>query len=243
MKHDLRVCTDVNDLSRRTADAVATAISNAISQRGRCSIAVSGGSTPRPMYRLLAAEFTNRIPWTGVHVFWGDERFVPAGDPQRNETMVRKALLDHVPCPSSNIHAVPAAATADEAAAQYDAVLRKHFGAEPRFDLVLLGLGTDGHTASLFPHSAALREHERWVVAVTGPAEPPLRVTLTLPAFNHAALTFFMVAGTDKASALQHVFDGADPESYPAAGIRPPGGAVWWVDKAAAQAVQSHTRS
>ena len=142
MTHDLRVCDDVNDLSRRAAEAVAAAIEDAVSQRGRCSIALAGGNTPRPIYRLLASRFKDEISWTDVHVFWGDERFVPAGDPQRNETMVREALLDHVPCPPSNIHAVPAASTAGEAATRYEAVLRKHFAnAWPRFDLVLLGLG------------------------------------------------------------------------------------------------------
>ena len=103
------------------------AIEDAVSQRGRCSIALAGGNTPRPIYRLLASRFKEQIPWTDVHVFWGDERFVPAGDPQRNETMVREALLDQVPCPPSNVHAVPAASTAGEAAAQYEAGAAKTF--------------------------------------------------------------------------------------------------------------------
>jgi 6-phosphogluconolactonase len=240
MTHDLRVCDDVNDLSRRAAEAVAAAIEDAVSQRGRCSIALAGGNTPRPIYRLLASRFKEQIPWTDVHVFWGDERFVPAGDPQRNETMVREALLDQVPCPPSNIHAVPAASTAGEAATQYEAVLRKHFAsAWPRFDLVLLGLGEDAHTASLFPSSPALRENKRWVVEVTAPAEPSVRVTLTLPVFNHAALTYFLVTGSNKAPALRQALDGADPERYPAAGIRPAGGAIWWVDRDAAPALES----
>src|SRR4249920_1282663 len=127
MTHDLRVCDDVDDLSRRAAEAVTAAIDDAVSRHRRCSIALAGGNTPRPIYRLLASQFKEQIPWSDVHVFWGDERFVPSGDPRRNETMVREALLDHVPCPLSNIHAVPAASTSGEAAAQYEAVLRKHF--------------------------------------------------------------------------------------------------------------------
>ena len=243
MTNDLRVCDDVDDLSRRAAQAVAAAIDDAVSRHGRCSIALAGGTTPRPIYRLLASQFKEQIPWTDVHVFWGDERFVPAGDPRRNETMVREALLDHVPCPTSNVHAVPAASTASDAAAQYEAVLRQYFAnAWPRFDLVLLGLGEDAHTASLFPRSAALRENTRWVVEVTVPAEPPVRVTLTLPVFNHAALTYFVVTGSNKAPALRLVLDGADPERYPAAGIRPAGGAIWWVDRDAIQALESTRR-
>jgi 6-phosphogluconolactonase len=243
MTHDLRVCDDVDDLSRRAAEAVTAAIDDAVSRHGRCSIALAGGNTPRPIYRLLASQFKEQIPWSDVHVFWGDERFVPSGDPRRNETMVREALLDHVRCPPSNVHAVPAASTAGEAAAQYEAVLRQHFGnGWPRFDLVLLGLGEDAHTASLFPRSAALREKKRWVVEVTVPAEPPVRVTLTLPVFNHAALTYFVVTGSNKAPALHMALDGADPESYPAAGIRPAGGAIWWVDRDAVRALESTRR-
>ena len=243
MTHDLRVCDDVDDLSRRAAEAVRAAIDDAVSRHGRCSIALAGGTTPRPIYRLLASQFKEQIPWTDIHVFWGDERFVPVGDPQRNETMVREALLDHVPCPPSHVHAVPAASTAGEAAAQYEAALRQHFGnGWPRFDLVLLGLGEDAHTASLFPRSAALREKKRWVVEVTVPAEPPVRVTLTLPVFNHAALIYFVVTGSNKAPALRLALDAADPESYPAAGIRPAGGAIWWVDRDAVRGLESTRR-
>lgn len=243
MKHDLRVCEDVNELSRRAADAVVTAVNDAVIRHGRCSIALAGGNTPRPIYRLLASQFKEQIPWSVVHVFFGDERFVPPGDAQRNETMVRQALLDHVPCPPSNVHALPAALTAHQAAERYEAVLRHHFATEwPRFDVVLLGLGSDAHTASLFPGSPALREHQRWVVDVIAPAEPPVRVTLTLPVFNHAALTYFAVTGSDKASALRLALDGTDPESYPAAGIRPAGPVVWWVDRDAARATESARR-
>ena len=240
MKHDLRVCEDVNDVSRRAADAIVTAINDAVVQHGRCSIAVAGGNTPRPVYRLLATQFKEQVPWAVVHVFFGDERFVPPGDPRRNETMVREALLDHVPCPPSHVHAVPAASTAGEAAAQYQAALHKHFRTEwPRFDVVLLGLGEDAHTASLFPHSPALREQQHWATEATVPAEPPVRVTLTLPVFNHAALVYFVVTGANKAPALRLALEGTDPESYPAAGVRPVRPVVWWVDRNAARAMET----
>jgi len=243
MKHDLRVCEDVNDVSRRAADAIVTAIDDAIVQHGRCSIALAGGNTPRPVYRLLATQFKEQIPWGVVHVFFGDERFVPPGDPHRNETMVRQALLDHVPCPPSNVHPVPAAGTAAEAASEYEAALQRHFATEwPRFDLVLLGLGDDAHTASLFPHSPALAEQKRWAIEATAPAEPRVRVTLTLPVFNHAALVHFVVTGASKAPALRLALEGSDPESSPASGVRPARPAVWWVDRDAARALENVRR-
>lgn len=243
MKHDLRVCEDVNDLSRRAADAIVTAIDDAVVRHGRCSLALAGGNTPRSVYRLLATQFNEQIPWTVVHVFFGDERFVPAGDPRRNETMVREALIDHVPCPAANVHPVPAAATAADAAAQYDAALRRHFGTEwPGFDLVLLGLGEDAHTASLFPHSPALREETRWVVEATAPVEPLVRVTLTLPVFNHAALVHFVVTGANKAPALRLALEGTDAERCPAAGVRPARPVIWWVDRSAARALENVRR-
>jgi len=240
MKHDLRVCEDANDVSRRAADAIVTAIDDAVVRQGRCSIAVAGGNTPRPVYRLLATQFKEQIPWAVVHVFFGDERFVPAGDPQRNETMVREALIDHVRCPPSHVHAVPAASTAADAAAQYEAALRRHFRTDwPRFDVVLLGLGEDAHTASLFPHSPALREQRRWAVEAIAPAEPRVRVTLTLPVFNHAALVYFVATGASKAPALRLALEETDFDSYPAAGVRPARPVVWWVDRNAARAMET----
>lgn len=241
MDYDLRICEDIDDLSRRAAEAVASAINDAIRTNGRCSIALAGGNTPRPTYELLASRFNERIPWTRVHVFWGDERFVPAGDPRRNDTMARKALLDRVPCPPPNIHGVPAeATTAVEAAAQYEAALRNHFSTEwPVFDLVILGLGEDGHTASLFPGSPAVEERTRWAVAVEVPADPPVRISLTLPVFNHASLTYFLVTGPNKAPALGLVLDRKNGERWPAARIHPSGRVVWWVDREAARALES----
>jgi 6-phosphogluconolactonase len=138
---------------------------------------------------------------------------------------------------------VPAASTPAEAAERYEAVLRTHFQTPwPRFDLVILGLGRDAHTASLFPGSPALREDTRWVIAAIAPAEPPVRVTLTLPVFNHAALAYFVVAGSNKASALRSALDGTDSARFPAAGIHPEAPAVWWVDRDAAGAIESARR-
>ena len=237
MTTDVRVCEGADDLAQRAAGAVAAAIAGAVQANGQCTVALAGGDTPRALYATLAARFNESLPWKHVHVFWGDERFVPPGDRRRNEAMARETLLDHVPCPPENIHPVSSdAASSDAAAAEYEATLRRRFSSEwPRFDLVLLGLGADGHTASLFPGSPALDETRRWAVAATAPADPRSRITLTLPVFDSAALTFFLVAGAEKAHALRRVLTGADARILPAAGIRPSRGAVvWWVDRAAA---------
>ena len=221
------------ELSRRIANAMVPIIDDAVRRRDRCALALAGGNTPRTLYGLLASEFRDRLPWTRIHIFWGDERYVPADSVDSNYRMARNTLLDHVPCPPVNIHRMPTGiAPPDAAAAAYAKTLRDYFGDDgPRFDLALLGLGADGHTASLFPESAALTERTRWVVATTAPVGPPVRLTLTLPVLNRAANLFVLVAGSDKADALRHVRSGtADPNIYPAAGLQPIDGQLqWWV--------------
>jgi 6-phosphogluconolactonase len=237
VKPDLRVFPDVNELSLRAAAAVATTINDAVRSTARCSLLLSGGSTPRTLYGLLASRFREQIPWAHVHVFWGDERYVPHDDAHSNYRMAKETLLDHVPCPAANIHPMPTHLSDPDAAARdYEATLRNYFAAElPEFDLVLLGLGPEGHTASLFPGSPALAEPTRWVRAVTAPADPPLRLTLTFPALNRAANAYFLVTGSNKARALHHILTGtADPNTFPAAGVRLASGTlIWWVDRAA----------
>jgi 6-phosphogluconolactonase len=199
---------------------------------------LSGGSTPRTLHGLLASDFRDQIPWADVHVFWGDERYVSPDDPDSNYRMARETLLDHVPCPAGNIHPMPTHFPSPDAAArEYEKTLRTYFGTEwPHFDLLLLGLGEEGHTASLFPGSPALEERTRWVVAVKAPADPSLRLTLTLPALTRAANIYVLVTGSKKASALHHVLtDGTDANIYPAAGVRlTPGTLIWWIDREAA---------
>jgi 6-phosphogluconolactonase len=232
------VCADVGDLSRRAADAVVDRINDAVRTRGTCSIALSGGNTPRSLYRLMASQRPSPIPWAQVQLFWGDERYVPPEDPRSNFGMAKATLLDHVACPAANIHRMPTQfADADVAARDYERTLRSCFDGEwPDFDLVLLGLGDDGHTASLFPGSLALAEKTRWVVATRAPAEPPVRLTLTLPALIGAAAIYVLAAGTSKALPLRHVLEGVgDWIRYPAAGVRlATGTVVWWVDREAA---------
>ena len=235
MKTEVRVFSDVNELSLRAAQAAVRTITDAVSATGQCSLVLSGGSTPRTLYGLLASQFRTEIPWDRVHLFWGDERYVPSDAPDSNYRMVRESLLEHVPCPAANVHPMMTRVpTADLAAGDYEATLRKHCpGDWPRFDLVLLGLGDDGHTASLFPGSPALSENTRWVVPAQAPVEPRTRLTLTFPALNRAAVAYFLVSGAKKADALDHVFaEHADPNLYPAAGIRLEDGAVtWWMDR------------
>jgi len=243
---DVRVCADIADLSRRAAEAVVNRINDAVRTRGTCSIVLCGGSTPRTLYRLMASQLSSLIPWAQVHVFWGDERYVPPEDPRSNFGMAKETLLDHVSCPAANVHRMLTQfADAGVAAREYERTLRSCFHEQwPDFDLVLLGLGGDGHTASLFPGSLALAEKTKWVVATTVPADPPLRLTLTLPALVGAAAIHVLVAGANKALALQHVLEGVgDWIRYPAAGVRVGSKAViWWVDREAAGLARTPTR-
>ena len=236
--HQLRIHDTLQTLSDRVAAAVAGAVHDAVGQRGRCWLLLAGGSTPRTTYELLATRYRDDVPWKHVHLFWGDERFLPPDDPRSNARMAREALVDRVPCPPANVHPIPTELpSADAAALRYENTLRAHFsGDRPVFDLVLLGLGKDAHTASIFPGSPALAAADRWVMAVTAPVEPALRVTLTMRALTAAAKLFVLVAGPEKAAALQHALDpAADSARYPAAALRQAGGRVtWWVDRTAA---------
>ena len=238
---DLRVCADLADLSSRARDVAVATINDAVRASGTCSIVLSGGSTPRTLYSLLASQFRPQIPWAYVHVFWGDERYVPPEDPRSNYRMARETLLDHVACPQANVHPMPTHfPKADAAAREYERTLRNHFVGEwPHFDLVLLGIGDDGHTASLFPGSLALAERTRWVAAAQAPLERQSRLTLTLPVLCRAAAIHVLVAGAAKREALRHVLEGAgDWIKYPAAGVRRGTGAViWWADPDAAGSV------
>jgi 6-phosphogluconolactonase len=235
------MCANHADLSRRAADAAVATINCAVRSVGTCSIVLSGGDTARALYRLLASEREAQIPWANVQVFWGDERYVPPDDPRSNYRMTKETLLDHVPCPPANIHPMPThCPSAEVAAREYERTLRNHFAGQwPNFDLLLLGIGEDGHTAALFPGSLALAERTRWVVAARAPVEPHVRLTLTLPALTRAAAVYVLVAGATKADAVRHVFEGAgDWIKYPAAGLRVAAESViWWADREAAALV------
>ena len=239
---DVRIVADVDALSAQAAGAAVDIINAAVAARGRCSLALSGGDTPRGLHRLLASRHRDRIPWPRVHVFWGDDRYVPADHPESNYRMARETLLDHVPCPAENIHAMPThISPAAAAAAAYDKVLKDFFGggSGPAFDLNILGIGDDAHTASVFPGSPAVDERERWVTDVHTTAAIATRLTLTLPALAQSANIHVLVAGPAKATAVRHALAaGSDPHRHPASGIRRGRGVVWWVDAAAARQLQ-----
>ncbi len=213
-----------------------------ISDRGSFAVALAGGSTPRRAYELLATdEFKGRINWPRVHLFFGDERAVPPDDPQSNYRMVKDALISRVAIPAENVHRMIGEIEPTESAQSYEAELKHFFGKIdwPRFDLVWLGMGADGHTASLFPGSDALQEETRWVVATRQPQTRQDRITLTLPAINHAARVTFMVTGKDKAATLARILRSESvDEELPARTIRPVNGILeWLVDRAAASAI------
>jgi 6-phosphogluconolactonase len=228
----IRVYADLESLSRAAADLIAAQANLAVAARGRFSLALSGGSTPRRTYELLAAPpFKDQAPWDRMHVFWGDERCVPPDDPRSNARMAREAWLDHVPISAGQIHPIDCARDPDAAARDYEAGLRRFFaGAAPRLDLVLLGLGDNGHTASLFPGTPVLQEQERWAAAVYVAAGDLYRVTLTAPLINQAAHVVFLVAGGAKAAVLRDVLHGPRaPARLPAQLIRPDGGELLWL--------------
>lgn len=235
----ISVYPDREVLSRAAAGLFAERLARAAAGRDRCAILLAGGETPRRTYELLAEEpLRQRVPWQQLHVFWGDERCVSRDDPRSNARMACRALLDRVPVPVGQIHPIPGNREPREAAEEYEALLRRFFaGAPPRFELVFLGLGADGHTASLFPGSPALDERERWTAVVRRPGEEFDRVTLTLPLLNRAELILFLVAGDDKAEALREVLEEAPALASLSAGmIRPERGELrWLVDRPAAR--------
>jgi 6-phosphogluconolactonase len=241
MNLDTRVFPNIDALSRAALEELLSDLRAAIAQRGRGAIALSGGHTPEIMYALWASteKYRSETDWNRVHFFWGDERYVLQDDPLSNFRMTRETLLAHVPIPATNIHAAPTALpTPEQAAEAYDQELRRFFGlAAPAFDVTLLGLGPEGHTASLFPDSPALDEKTRWVVPVRVAATPPNRLTFTLPVLNSSRNTYFLVAGESKRPILAalRAEPGSRPSAYPAGRIRPADGRVlWFLDQAAA---------
>lgn len=238
---ELQIFQDLNELSRAAATEFVRLATESVQGRGVFTAALSGGSTPRALYELLGGEFSSKLPCTRMHFFWGDERFVPADHPESNYRAANEAMLSKFDIPSANIHRIPTdAGSANQAAEKYEQDLRAFFrlspGELPRFDLMLLGLGGDGHTASLFPGTTALKEKEKLVVDVWVEKLKANRITLTPPVFNHAVNVIFLVAGADKAATLHSVREGAyEPERFPAQLIRPSyGRLLWMVDRAAA---------
>jgi len=245
---DVRRFDDLDALSRAAADELTELARAAVSERGTCSIALSGGSTPQRLFRLLAQRGHDAVPWQHVDLWWGDERSVPPDHADSNYRMAREALIEPLGLAASRVHRIASElADLDAAARAYERDLVAALGAPPIFDLVLLGMGPDGHTASLFPGSPALDETRRWVVA--NPVTSPLvhgtttRLTLTAPAINAARHIRFLIGGADKAVALAQVLEGPrDPARYPSQLIAPAhGDLVWLLDAAAAAGLRGAT--
>lgn len=238
---EIRTLTTPQELFEAGAELVAHAAKEAVDERGRFTIALSGGSTPRSLYNLLATNARASLPWDKMFFFFGDERHVPPSNKDSNFKMADEAMLSKLPIPKENIFRVPAENPDAAAAAEaYEQSLRKFFALEPGqvpvFDLILLGLGPDGHTASLFPGTAALQEKSKLVVANRVEKFDTFRITFTLPLLNAARIITFLVSGTDKAPALESVLQGdASGEQYPAKLVHPTNGKlIWLVDRAAA---------
>jgi len=240
----LKIVNDLAEICHTAAGEIKNIADRPTTGANPFTIALSGGSTPRDLHELLAGDpaIRDRLPWQHLHFFWGDERHVPPDHPQSNYRMAYESLFTLAPVPIENIHRVPAEEPdAALAAEKYERELRTFFRLEigqlPRFDCILLGMGSDGHTASLFPHTEALHELNRLVVANWVDKFKTYRVTLTVPVLNHANLVVFLVSGHDKAEALREVLQGdRQPERFPAQLIQPdPGNLLWIVDQAAAR--------
>jgi len=233
---EIRTSSEAASLARAAAEHFFTLATAAIAARGQFVVALSGGSTPRVTYVLLASdEFAARVDWSRVHVFWGDERCVPPDHPDSNYRMAREALLDEIPIPTENVHRIRGEWPPDQAATAYQAELEAVLGAGGRFDLILLGMGADGHTASLFPGTAAMHEQTRWVVAHYVDKLSMWRITLTPVVINAAAHVTFIVSGAGKAERLREVLDGPhQPDVLPAQIVRPTDGRLLWLVDAAA---------
>ena len=246
---EIRVLTTPQELFAAAAEEVVRAANQAVAERGRFTIALSGGSTPKSLYNLLATNARTSLPWDRMFFFWGDERHVPPTDSDSNYRMANEAMLSKVPVPAGNVFRMAAENPDATAAAEaYEQTLRKFFqlqaGEFPRFDLILLGMGPDGHTASLFPGTAGLQEKSRLVIANWVEKLKAHRLSLTRPVLNAARCVAFLVSGTDKATVLRSVLEENVPgEQYPAKLVQPKDGKlIWFLDRAAASALSTSTK-
>lgn len=231
----IEILPDPTALAQHVAEWMTDA---ALAANGPCRVSLSGGSTPKALYALLASgRFRNRFPWPRVHWYWGDERFVPYDHPESNYRMTQEAMLSRVPVPSENVHPIPTDRDPAAAAHRYEHTLQQAYGAtnfnpvRPLFDVTLLGLGADGHTASLLPDEPVLEERKRWVVAVSH-GRPEVRITMTYPAIESSRRVAFLVAGKEKAEIFGAIRAGNS--RAPAARVRPIGELFWFVDRAVA---------
>lgn len=235
----LHIAADINELSASVANWLVQYISQVLEKQDRFTIALSGGSTPKKLHELLVTDtYKNKINWSKLHIFWGDERYVPLEDERSNAKMAYDTLLNHVPVPAEQIHIMRSDIAPEESAVAYEKTLHEYFDNTPfTFDLVLLGMGDDGHTLSLFPgKTEVIHEQKRWATSLWLESQDMYRITLTAPVVNKAACVAFLAAGSNKAGVLKEVITGAyQPDVYPSQVIKPVNGQlVWFVDKAAA---------
>jgi 6-phosphogluconolactonase len=247
----IEILNDGDALAARCADLFAMVAQEAAAARGRFAVVLSGGETPRALYRLLARQqFSKKIPWRRVELYWGDERCVPPDDARSNYAMARDAFIKHVPIAEASVYRMCGEDDPEAAAAAYDAILHDLAAKSrpkvdvPVLDLVLLGLGRDGHTASLFPHSEALAVEDRFAVATSAPDGTP-RLTVTAPVINAARRVWFLVSGADKAGMVAEVIEGLRvPNAVPAQGVSPVHGVLtWFLDEAAAAELSPEARA
>jgi len=231
MGFEIKIAPDAVTLAHEAAQEFHRLAEAAVQQQGRFAVALSGGNTPRSVYSLLASE-PKQLPWERIHIFFGDERHVPPDHPDSNFRMASESLLSKVPIPEKNIHRIHAELDAEPAAAEYDQDLRDFFGLVnqgwPRFDLIFLGIGEDGHTASLFPGSKALTETSSRVTANWVEKFKTFRITLTFPVLNHAAEVVFLVSGASKAQILSEILR-PGVQKYPAQSVQPQNGRLLWL--------------
>lgn len=237
---DVRIFPDLHKASQALAERLVEVARDVLAAKGRFALALSGGKTPRYLYTFLARECSSEISWERVHLFWSDERCVSQESEDSNFAMAYKALISEVPLPSQNIHRIPAEINPPEkAAGNHERMIREFFKPEEEdsflFDAMILGVGEDGHTASLFPESSALAEKSHWVLAVNAPSSfsPQKRITLTFPLINRSRNIFFLVSGAKKRKVVREIL--RNPETarrlYPAAMIHPLGSVAWYIDR------------
>lgn len=246
----IEIFASPGEMTEAAARLFTARATEAVSARGRFAAALSGGKTPAALYDLLAkTPFASQIPWARVHLFWGDERCVPPEHGDSNYRMVRELLLDHVSIPPANVHRMPGEMDPVEAAARYEGQLRDFFAPRgdglPIFDFILLGLGEDGHTASLFPGTRAIRESARWVLGQYVDAQKGWRITLTPPVISAARTVVFLSTGAGKAAVVKEILEGPlRPDRLPAQIVRPAGGdLVWMLDGEAAALLKGNGKT
>jgi len=243
VKLEICIFPDPGKVSEAAAEKIAGIAREAVSKKGRFSMALSGGQTPRLLYRCLATQYSDKMPWPDIHIFWGDERCVPKQDDDSNYNLAHQTFLSKVALPPQNIHRIQAEKTnLEDVTRTYEDILRRFFTAsegEPEitFDLTLLGLGKDGHIASLFPSNPALEEKNRWVIDVDAPppVSPAKRITLTYPVINRSKTVFFLVTGADKREVVRSIFQDLEKAKrmYPAAKVSARDKITWYLDQRA----------